>query len=171
MAWGAAFSLLLAFGCVTDLRNRRIPNGLNAAILLGGLMYGVVMLGGLSAVTRSLAGVGLGFVIWIAFYAVGVIGAGDVKFFAAAGAWLGPSATWRAALLAALAGGVLALVFLLRERRLGTALRGILLAASARSMTVIGTGGERAQADRRHLPYGVALALGALAMAWLPPPA
>jgi prepilin peptidase CpaA len=97
------------------------------------------------------------------------MGAGDVKFFAAAGAWLGPSATWRAALIAALVGGVLAMFFLLRERRLGSAMRGMALAASSRSLAVVGTADTEPQ-GRKHLPYGVALALGALAMAWLPSP-
>jgi prepilin peptidase CpaA len=110
----------------------------------------------------------LGFTIWIAFYALGVMGAGDVKFFAAAGAWLGPAATWRAALVAALAGGVLAIVFLLRERRLGTAVRGIALAAAARNVQVAGVGSETEPGRRRQLPYGVALAIGALALAWFP---
>jgi prepilin peptidase CpaA len=168
MAWGAVFSLLLAIGCVTDLRTRRIPNGLNAAILLGGLMYGFIVLGGLTGVFRSLAGAALGFTIWIAFYALGVMGAGDVKFFAAAGAWLGPAATWRAALVAALAGGVLALFFLLRDKRLGGAIRDLALAAAARNVQVAGVGGETEPSRRRHLPYGVALAIGALALAWFP---
>jgi prepilin peptidase CpaA len=167
MAWGAAFTLLLAVGCVTDVRSRRIPNELNALNLLGGLTYGFTT-GGLPGIVSSLAGMALGFAIWIAFYALGAMGAGDVKFFAAAGAWLGPAATWRAALIAALAGGLLAMLFLLRERRLGSAMRGIALAASSRSLAVVGNADTAAR--QKHLPYGVALALGALAMAWLPSP-
>jgi hypothetical protein len=60
------------------------------------------------------------------------------------------------------------MVFLLRERRLGTAVRGIALAAAARNVQVAGVGGETEPSRRRHLPYGVALAIGALALAWFP---
>ena len=58
---------------------------------------------------RALSGLALGFSIWIMFHVAGGMGAGDVKLFAAAAAWLGPGGAWRAALVAALAGGVLSL--------------------------------------------------------------
>ena len=108
------------------------------------------------------------FAIWIVFYVAGVIGAGDVKFFAAAGAWLGPSATWRAALIAGVAGGVLAVFFLLRDRRLGKTLQQMMLAASSGSVAMLGQGVDHQGSRRRGIPYGVALAFGALSAAWLP---
>lgn len=168
MVWGAVFTLLLATGCVTDLRERRIPNVLVVLILAGGVLFAASSGPIGSSLVRSLAGVAAGFGIWIVFYIVGVMGAGDVKFFAAAGAWLGPGATWRAALIAALAGGVLAIVFLLRERRLGDTLRRLAMAASSRTLGVIEGGAGPDTGGRRPLPYGVALAVGALLAAWFP---
>lgn len=166
MAWGAVFTLLLAVGCVTDVRERRIPNVLVALLLAGGLLFSASSGPIGTSLVRSLAGVVAGFGIWIVFYIVGVIGAGDVKFFAAAGAWLGPGATWRAAVIAAVAGGVLAVVFLVRERRLGNALRRAALAASSRTLGVIGDGAGGTVDGGRPLPYGVALAVGAFVVAW-----
>lgn len=168
LLWGAVFTALLAVGCVTDVRERRIPNGLVLAILALGLVYAATTGPLLPALGRSLLGVALGFGIWIAFHVAGVLGAGDVKFFAAVGAWLGPGATWRAALVAALAGGVLAVLFLLRERRLGSALQRAALAASARSLAVARDEGSVTARAGAPLPYGVALAVGALVTAWLP---
>ena len=169
LAWGAVFSLLLVVGCVTDLKSRRIPNELVATIMATGILFAFTAPVVLPALAMSFAGIALGFGIWIAFYLVGAIGAGDVKFFAAAGAWLGPAATWRAALVAALVGGVLALVTLVLERRLGDALRRMALAASSGSMAVLQAEGSIApDVRRRPLPYGVALALGVLAVAWFP---
>ena len=168
MVWGAAFTLLLAAGCVTDLRERRIPNVLIALLLAGGLLFAASSGPIGPSLVRSLAGVAAGFGIWIAFYIVGVMGAGDVKFFAAAGAWLGPGPTWRAALIAALAGGVLAVVFLLRERRLGDTLRRLAMAASSRTVRLIDGRAGVDTVGRRPLPYGVALAVGALLAGWFP---
>jgi prepilin peptidase CpaA len=165
---GVVFSLLLAAGCVTDLRSRKIPNELVLAILITGWLYALTAADPWLALRVSVAGTALGFAIWIAFYILGVIGAGDVKFFAAAGAWLGPGATWRAALAAAVIGGVLAVAFLIMERRLGVVLRRIALAAS--SGTLVSVPDQTIVPGSKHkpLPYGVALAIGALLVAWVP---
>jgi prepilin peptidase CpaA len=120
------------------------------------------------AIGMSLAGTAVGFGIWILFYVVGVIGAGDVKFFAAAGAWLGPAATWRAALVAAVVGGVLAVAMLIMEKRLGATLRRMALAASSRTLVAVPEQTVAPGDKHRPLPYGVALAIGALAVAWVP---
>ena len=167
LAGGVLFTALLVAGCITDLRTRKIPNELVVAILVTGLLFAFASPSVGRALGMSLAGIAVGFAIWIPFYLLGVIGAGDVKFFAAAGAWLGPALTWRAALIAAVSGGVLAIVYLVSEKRLGTALRQLALGASARSLAVV-TGAPHAGAKRRPLPYGVALAIGALVAAWAP---
>ena len=169
LAWGAVFTLLLVTGCVTDLRSRRIPNELVATILAAGLLFALTSPDVWPALRMSLAGIAVGFGIWIAFYLVGAIGAGDVKFFAASGAWLGPDATWRAALVAALVGGVLAIATLIVEKRLSEVLRRMALMASSGSLAVLHPEGSAAPGARtRPLPYGVALAIGALAVAWFP---
>ena len=169
LAGGVVFTLLLVVGCVTDLRSRKIPNELVLAILVTGWLFALaVSPDSLRALGMSLAGTAVGFGIWILFYLVGVIGAGDVKFFAAAGAWLGPGATWRAALVAAVAGGVLAIVMLIMERRLGAVLRRFAIAASSRTLVAVPEQTVMPGDKHRHLPYGVALAIGALAVAWVP---
>lgn len=168
LAGGAVFTLLLVAGCVTDLRTRKIPNELVLAILVTGWVFALTAPDPWRALGLSVAGTVIGFAIWIAFYLVGVIGAGDVKFFAAAGAWLGPAATWRAALVAALVGGVLAVAFLVMERRLGDVLKRMSLSASSGSLTSIPRQTVVPDANHKPLPYGVALAIGALVVAWVP---
>jgi prepilin peptidase CpaA len=165
--WGVAFTALLLAGCVTDIRSRKIPNELVLAILFSGWLFAALSEDPWRAIGLSLAGASIGFLIWIGFYLAGAIGAGDVKFFAAASAWLGPSLTWRAALIAAVAGGVLAIVTLLLEKRLGGAFQRMVLAASSRTMAVV-SGGPNSSTKSRQLPYGVALAVGVLVAAWYP---
>lgn len=166
--WGALFSALLLVACVTDVRERRIPNVLVLVILAAGFGFTLVTRAWPSGVLASLAGVGLGFGIWIGFWLLGLLGAGDVKFFAAAGAWLGPAATWKAALMAALFGGVLAVVSLLRKRELKGGLERTAMAVSARSLNVLAPVEPDAAPSKQHLPYGVALAGGLLVVAWFP---
>jgi len=166
--WGVLFTALLLMGCVTDVRVRRIPNALVLVLIASGLCYSVASRSLGTGVGSSVAGLLLGFAIWIVFYLAGVLGAGDVKFFSAAGTWLGPSATWRAALVAGVVGGVLAVFFLVRERRLSRTLRRMALAASSGAVELLGETPEGRASSRQRLPYGVALAAGALAVAWLP---
>src|SRR5687767_2077545 len=81
----AAVTLALA----TDLRARRIPNWLTGGSALVGLLAGFWLHGppgGLSALTGGL----LGFALLLPFYALGGVGAGDVKLLAALGTLIGP---------------------------------------------------------------------------------
>lgn len=166
--WGTFFTALLLTGCVTDVRERRIPNALVVVIIAGGLGFSLAARPVVAAASYSLSGLVLGFIVWIVFYIAGVIGAGDVKFFSAAGTWLGPSATWRAALVAGVAGGVLAVFFLLRERRLADTIRRMALAASSGSVALLSETPESQASRKQRLPYGVALAVGALVVGWVP---
>lgn len=168
VAGGAVFTLLLVAGCISDLRTRKIPNELVLAILITGWLFAFASADVWRALVMSLAGIAVGFGIWIAFYLIGVIGAGDVKFFAAAGAWLGPGPTWRAALIAAIVGGVLAVAYLVSERRLGDVLRRLAVAASSGTLASVPEQTEVSGVKHRPLPYGVALAIGALVTAWVP---
>ncbi len=166
--WGALFTALLLAGCVTDVRSRRIPNALVLVILAAGVGFSLHSYPLKAALFNSAAGFALGFAIWIGFWILGMLGAGDVKFFAAAGAWLGPGPAWRAALIAAIFGGVLAVYALIRDRRLKSGIERTALALSSRYLGVLDSTNESGPPAKQHLPYGVALAGGALVVAWLP---
>lgn len=109
---------------VTDLRCRRIPNALTFTGALLGFVYSFATDGGAGAVA-SLEGWALGLVLWLPFYALGGMGAGDVKLLACVGAWMGPAGVVRVAIYASLAGGALALVVAMRHRYLRRALENI----------------------------------------------
>jgi prepilin peptidase CpaA len=162
---GVVFVALLLAGCVTDARERRIPNRLVATIACGAFAA-VLASAGPAALLRGLAAGALGFAIWIPFYAVRMLGAGDVKFFAAAALWLTPAQVIHAALYTAFVGAGLSVLWLVLEHgpRFGLA-RAVMVVqtpiATARESHVRGPA-------RRHIPYGIAMAVGLVAAAWLP---
>jgi prepilin peptidase CpaA len=95
-------------GCVFDLHSRRIPNVLTFGGAVAALIVSALM-GGLGAVESGVAGWAVAAALWLPIYALGGMGAGDVKLMAAIGAWLGPATVIYAALYAAIAGAVFAL--------------------------------------------------------------
>ncbi|MBP1685307.1 MAG: Flp pilus assembly protein, protease CpaA [Deltaproteobacteria bacterium] len=98
--------------CAYDVRFRRIPNALTLGAAAGGLAFNV-FLAGLHGAGASLAGLLVGTALFFPFFALGGLGAGDIKLMGAIGAWLGPTAALWASLFAAMAGGVFALLLAL----------------------------------------------------------
>src|SRR5262245_59632279 len=75
-----------------DLRTRRIPNELTAAMAVAGVGLAA---SGFSSITigASIAGLVLGCVLMLPGYSLGATGAGDVKLMAGVGALVGPALT------------------------------------------------------------------------------
>jgi prepilin peptidase CpaA len=163
--WGGLFTLLLLYAAFGDVRTRRIPNWVVVAVALPGILFSVALVSVGPGVLRSLEGFGVGLLLWLPFYIAGWLGAGDVKLFAAAGMWLGPLRTLEAAVIAAVVGGVLAVVWMVVSYGIRRSASTLSLAVSVPSVLATTPSPERA---RRTLPYGVALALGALGAGWLP---
>jgi prepilin peptidase CpaA len=96
-----------AAACVTDLRSRRIPNVLTFGASVAAVAFGAVT-GGPAGAGWSVAGWAVGCAVFMPWFLLGGMGAGDVKLLAALGAWVGPSAAVWMALYAGIAGGVFA---------------------------------------------------------------
>ena len=108
-----------------DLRTRRIPNLLTfGAALVAVVAHGY--LGGLSGAGWSMAGWLVGAAFFLPIFALGGMGAGDVKLLAALGAWLGPGAAVWVALSSLIAGGVIGLIVALGSGYLTQALANIM---------------------------------------------
>lgn len=105
----------------TDLWKFKVYNALTLPTFLLGLACSA-WLGGREGLGASLLGAGLGFVALVAFFAMGGVGAGDVKLLTAVGAWLGPSLTYQVFVASAMAAGVYAVgLVLIRRGVLGLA--------------------------------------------------
>src|SRR6187549_3608277 len=103
-------AIAVAIGAaVCDLSTRRIPN----VLTFGAALAALVVRGyadGWSGAGSSLAGWLVGVACFFPFFALGGMGAGDVKLLGALGAWLGPMPVVWVALYGSIAGGVIAIV-------------------------------------------------------------
>jgi len=109
----AAVGLATLAAATTDLWKFKVYNLLTLPTLALGLIAST-LLGGWAGLWSSLLGSGFGFAILVVFFALGGVGAGDVKLLTAVGAWLGPFWTLQVFIASALAAGVYAclLIFL-----------------------------------------------------------
>lgn len=158
-------SLWMAWG---DIKSRRIPNYLTLGTALAGLGF-QAGLHGWSGLGSGLLGMVLGFAFLIAFYAMGGMGAGDVKALAALGAWLGPAKTFELFIYMAIFGGLLSIVVLWRQKQLWPNLKQGWSSLKNRFLSYVllrpHKGLERPPAAKQSpitggIPYAVALAAG-----------
>ena len=157
---------LVCIACsATDLRWFRVPNALTLSLLASGLAYqGVTM--GWSGLGFGLLGALFGFAALLVPYALGGMGAGDVKLLAGVGAWLGPHLTSDVLLAAAILGGAYALILAAATGRLWRTLADtyvLILGRNCRAelpvREVIAQPGRR----RRLVPFAVMITLGLFA--------
>ena len=160
---GLSLFALLAAACFSDLRTRRIPNLLVLTTAVAGIAIAVLTKPWAAGLIQAGTGFGTGLVIWLPFYALGMIGAGDVKLFAAASTFLGPRLAIEASLYTALYGGVLAFVYMLtRSGVAGTLIR---VGQGVRQPELLR---NDPSAQRRRMPYALAIAAGILTVVFWP---
>jgi prepilin peptidase CpaA len=162
---GTCFTLALVVASAWDIRSRRIPNWLVIMLAVLGVCYSMLVQAPWPGVSSALIGMAIGFGLWIPFYALGMLGAGDVKLFAAASCWLGPMQVVSAALTSALAGGVLSVIGLVLAHGLGLAT--LRVAHGLRDPKILATP-LAVPKGRKTLPYGLAMTFGLLIVAWFP---
>ena len=146
------FPAVMIFAALSDATSFTIPNRLSLVLLAGFLPVALMLGRPMSEIGLDL-GVGtLALLAGMGMFAAGWIGGGDAKLFAVAALWLGWPAVASYLIVTALAGGGLA-VLLLNAR--STYLRSRLAGAPGWVERLVTPGGD--------VPYGVAIAVGALA--------
>jgi prepilin peptidase CpaA len=149
-----------AIAVLTDLRSRRIPNALTAALALAALvLHATQGVASFAVACATLIGVLLiGFVA----FSFGWLGGGDVKLLAAGAAALGLPDAVPFLIYTAVGGGLLALAVAIAMGRLKSVLASVTLLL--RPFAYKGTVAV-APAKSITLPYAVAIAFGAVAVA------
>jgi len=141
-----ALAIILIVAAVIDVRTFTISNGLNLGVALMALLYwwsiGLPLWPDAAIQVAVAAGV---FVALAATFYMGMMGGGDVKLAAAIALWFKPLTTVKFLVIMSLAGGLLTLVVLAIHKKRG-------------NQPVEGADGP----VRPEVPYGVAIAIGAL---------
>lgn len=169
----ALLIVLLMLAAFIDVRTFRIPNWLTYGGAAIGLAFGAAiqwrLLGpawALDGFLWSLGGLAAGLACLLPFYLLRVMGAGDVKLMAMAGAFLGLPEIVPAVLFSGIAGGVAALVFVVAHRRLvpfGRNLKSLAHGAALSAMAGLPLTGMPRGASVGNLPYGVSISAGTIA--------
>lgn len=120
IAWWPTI-LALGIACFTDIRNRRIPNWLVGPFAASGLIVSCAS-NGFTGLWSSLLGIALAALVCGVFCYVRGMGLGDLKLFAAIGAWVGPEQLGVALVVTFVAGAVIGMVWALCTRSLAKSL-------------------------------------------------
>lgn len=105
VVWLVSFVLIEA--AIIDGRQLRVPNWLTFHFIAGGLVF-AFWTGGRALLLTSMMGAAVGLLSLLPLYAIGGMGAGDVKLMAGLGAWIGPWLTLWAFFSSAIAGALIA---------------------------------------------------------------
>ena len=153
---------------ITDLSTRRVPNLLTFGTAIAAIVYAIAV-DGMAGLGTSLAGWVVGCALFLPWFLLGGMGAGDVKLLAGFGAWLGPGAAVWAALYAGLAGGPMALLVAGANGYLKQSfsnLWGLLMFWRVAGIQPLPTLTLRTAQSPR-LPYALPIAVGAGLALWL----
>lgn len=109
--------ILLFTAAFFDVKEKRIPNFLTFPAILTGLILNIIM-NGLNGLIFSFYGFFIGLAVFFIPFAIGLMGAGDVKLMAAIGASMGCKFTVLSTLFSAIAGVIVVFVYLLYKKKL-----------------------------------------------------
>ena len=105
-------STVLVVAAVIDGLQLKVPNWLTFPLIAGGWIYSLAFFG-VEGLGLSLLGTAIGLALLLPAYAIGGMGAGDVKLLAGVGAWIYATHTLLAFGISAVIGGAMAVVMVL----------------------------------------------------------
>lgn len=168
----AVLALSMVMAVEADARERRIPNLLVLLTLSAGVVLNVIgpdngsgglfhFFPGAQGASGALLGALTGFAFFLPLYLLRAMGAGDVKFMAALGSFVGPVEAVNLALSILVMGGVLAVVRILWARKSRLVLSNVKLVLSGLSVGALRSFDPATQSADR-MPYALAFAGGLL---------
>jgi prepilin peptidase CpaA len=166
-------SITLVVAAIVDGMKLKVPNWITYPMILSGWIYSTAFspYWGWEGLWYSLLGTVVGLALLMPAYAIGGMGAGDVKLLAGVGAWMWPSVTFYAFAISALVGGVIALGMIFwrgnwekHKSQFWLILNEIVTVKDPEKLAEIA-------AERKPrmflLPYGIPIAIGSIAyFAW-----
>jgi prepilin peptidase CpaA len=139
-------------------------------MVLSGWIYSAVFFGW-DGLGWSLTGTAVGLALLLPAYAIGGMGAGDVKLLAGVGAWMWGTVTFFAFCVSAIVGGVIALAMIAVRRKWLHHSRQMLTIATeilvVRDPSQLSEMAAERKSSMTLLPYGIPIAIGSIAyFAW-----
>lgn len=154
LVFAGVFVLGVVYAIVTDIASLRIPNIVSIILIIAFIPY--MLLGGTQTIWPHFAVSAAVFVVLFLSFAMGWLGAGDVKFATAVALWAGPQHGPAFLVYFALLGGLFALMLLM-------------LRSAQNTHPIIATfpvlDKLSGWARNKIMPYGVPLGIAALVVA------
>ncbi len=159
-------SVLLIWAAWIDGKQLRVPNWLTFPMVFSGLIYGACS-GGWEGLGHSAVGMVVGLACLLPLYAVGGMGAGDVKLMAGMGAWVGASATWNAFCVSVVVGAIMGVAMAAYRGKLGHHYRNFFMIAyewmSVKDPRKLAAIAAERKPTMLLLPYGIPICIGSIA--------
>jgi prepilin peptidase CpaA len=161
--WLVTVTLIVA--AVIDGKKLKVPNYITFPMILSGWVFNTAVMGW-EGLGLSLLGTLVGLGLLLPAYAIGGMGAGDVKLLAGVGAWVGSGVTFYAFCVSAIVGGVIAVAMVVLQRGWTKHKNQFLMILN--EIATVGSPSELATiaAERKSsmmlLPYGIPIAIGTI---------
>ena len=162
--WGIV-TILLIIAAVIDGIQLKVPNWLTFPMILSGLVVSTIVFGW-EGLQWSFLGMLVGLGCLLPLYAIGGMGAGDVKLLAGVGAWVGVTQTLWAFVLTAIFGAIIAIVMVIiskkwrhHQAQFLSIMSEIMVIRSPEKLSTIAA--ER-KPSMMLLPYGIPIAIGTI---------
>lgn len=162
-------SITLVVAAVIDGWKLKVPNWLTFPMIISGWVYSAAFspFAGWEGLMYSLIGTVVGLALLLPAYAIGGMGAGDVKLLAGVGAWVWPTVTVYAFAVSAIVGGLIAIVMVLIRRgwhqhqgQFWMICSEILTVKNPEKLSAIAA---QRKSSMLLLPYGIPIAIGTIA--------
>ncbi len=155
--------VIASAGAISDARTARIPNQLTYSGIVIALVFRWLLLGWPGLASGLFAVLVTGAIFFLLF-AIGAMGGGDLKLMVSVAAWSGHEHFLYVLIAAALAGGLLSILYVVVKQGIGTTARNVFelvrfrLTSGLLPHPVLNV----SQPGTLRVPFGVAIAMGTL---------
>ena len=153
--WRALLFAFLIVAAIIDVRSYRIPNALALLTFIAAIVLLLAVGAPRAAFGQAMVSGLIGLAVGYALFALGVMGGGDGKLFGAVAAWFG-------------LGALVDLGFWISLSGVGVALFALFVRMVARKARLTSNAGNGKNILKTPIPYGVAIAAGAIIAAQAP---
>jgi len=161
--WLVTVTLIVA--AIIDGKKLKVPNYITFPMILSGWVFNSAVMGW-EGLGLSLLGTVVGLGLLLPAYAIGGMGAGDVKLLAGVGAWVGSGVTFYAFCVSAIVGGVIAVAMVVLQRGWTKHKNQFLMIlheiATVGSPSELATIAAERKSSMMLLPYGIPIAIGTI---------